>query len=377
MKPFCGDVIIIGAGVAGAFCAAQLARRGLQVLLLEAKRFPRDKVCGCCLNPRGQAVLERAGRLTALRQLGGRSIEQMQIQLGNASYLWKIPEMLVTERSLMDQWLAKQAQDDGAAFLDGAPATVLPIESERDRLRTVQYEVDGEVQHAQARIVVVADGLTQSSLRKLPEFDMRVEGDPRVGVHALSKIRDWESPPRSRLIMAVDSLGYVGIAPVSDDVLDIAAAIDPRRLSRDFRPAQAIADILRRCGVCTPAELESYHWQTTPPLGRRSTIFSSYRIIVVGDALGYVEPFTGEGMANALSSAELSTSFIESHIDDWSEHSQRIWRSLLNRNLIRKQWLCRSLTQFIRDPTTALWAARICHWMPPIRSWAMRQVSCE
>lgn len=63
------DAVVIGAGPSGSFAALLLARAGHRVLQVERQRFPRAKVCGCCLNQRAQQLLDRAGLLQGLRSL--------------------------------------------------------------------------------------------------------------------------------------------------------------------------------------------------------------------------------------------------------------------------------------------------------------------
>src|SRR5690348_11106994 len=73
------DVVVVGAGPAGAATAILLAERGHDVVLLDRARFPRDKVCGEYLSPEGSRVLDRLGVLKAVEQSGARPLRGMRI----------------------------------------------------------------------------------------------------------------------------------------------------------------------------------------------------------------------------------------------------------------------------------------------------------
>lgn len=369
------DAVIIGAGVAGGLAANLLTRNHPgRILVLDAKKFPREKVCGCCLNQRGQAVLERSGLLKSVESLGGIQLNQMQLIVGNQTYGWPTPSMLVTRRSSLDALLVSKSIAEGATFCDGTRATILSESSQA--VRSVQLKhADGTTRIVQAALVVVADGLTQSSLAKLDEFTTDIYDTSRIGVHGMFAETinlAWAQP---RLIMAVARQGYVGIAPVDGGMVDIAAAIDPQSISKTKRPGQVVFEILSTCGQNPPDALLNYDWMTTPQLTRRSTKCGSHRIILLGDSLGYVEPFTGEGMSWALQTAELSLPVMLKGLTHWSDDIVNQWESILRERVVQKQWICRMLTQMIRSPIRARWAARLCQYAPPIRSWVMNKVS--
>ena len=392
------DVVVIGAGVAGSLAAMLLARQGVErVLIVEAKAFPREKVCGCCLNARGQAVLQRAGVLPSVEALGGIQIEFMKLCVRQQHFVWPVPTMRATRRGSLDNLLVAHATDAGAIFADQTRATVLPdlTKSGRRQILLSSEAAAGKQNQAvvEAEFVLVADGLTQSSLKRLPEFATRViDAAPRVGVHTFVSREQYQATQLGdceMLTMAVAEHGYVGVAAVDGGLVDIAAAVDPRWIDKSQRPGKLINTILQECGLPTVGAFDcdggNVSMMATPPLTRKSTSCGSTRIILLGDSLGYVEPFTGEGMSWALQTAELAIPIVLSALEtsptevsalrSWSDRCLREWDQILKTKVVRKQWMCRKLTQLIRHPSRAVWAARACQLMPPIREWAMRQVS--
>ena len=180
------DVIVVGAGPSGATTAFYLAQSGLDVLLLEKSRFPREKVCGDGLTPRavktlvgmGISVTEQDGwvRNKGLRVIGaGKRLELPWPEL--ASY----PGYgLVRTRHDMDETLARRAQQAGARLHEGVTVTG-PVRSERTGRITgvVAKATDGgEDRTYRARVVVAADGNSSrlSVAMGLPKRDDRPLG---------------------------------------------------------------------------------------------------------------------------------------------------------------------------------------------------------
>ncbi|MFM7563134.1 MAG: FAD-dependent oxidoreductase, partial [Planctomycetota bacterium] len=118
------DVVIAGAGVAGASLAIQLAKQGFSVLLVEAQRFPREKVCGGCLNQRAIASLDQLGVLSTCQTAGGVELNALRIRQAGRDHRWAIPPMLSLRRSTLDTILVQAAIASGVAYLDKTSASL-------------------------------------------------------------------------------------------------------------------------------------------------------------------------------------------------------------------------------------------------------------
>src|SRR5262245_54680390 len=111
------DAIIVGAGPAGSSCAAMLGRAGLSTLLVEKETFPREKVCGCCLNPGVWPMLEYLGAAAAVRSSPHRRIEAVRLVSwkGRASRREIAPRLkgkfIAIRRSILDTILARNAEN--------------------------------------------------------------------------------------------------------------------------------------------------------------------------------------------------------------------------------------------------------------------------
>src|SRR5918997_3197373 len=108
------DVAIVGSGPAGASCAAFCARAGLRVVLLEREKFPREKVCGDCLNPSCTPVLERLGVAERVRALPHGALRRVDfIAIGGRTVSVDLPPgaEIAVKRSLFDELLMQAAAD--------------------------------------------------------------------------------------------------------------------------------------------------------------------------------------------------------------------------------------------------------------------------
>jgi 2-polyprenyl-6-methoxyphenol hydroxylase-like FAD-dependent oxidoreductase len=136
-----------------------------------------------------------------------------------------------------------------------------------------------------------------------------------------------------------------------------------------------IASLLGEAGLEVPASLLDAQWYGTPQLTRESRRWSARRVFLVGDATGYVEPFTGEGMSWALAGGHEVCQYAELAISQWSDSLAMQWHQRWRRHVRRHQATCRGLAWLLRRPRMAaatLQAATCAPWLP---HWIMQRVA--
>ena len=136
--------------------------------------------------------------------------------------------------------------------------------------------------------------------------------------------------------MACGAGGYTGLVRLEDGRLDVAAAFDAAWVRAAGGPGRAAARLLREAGWPAPDRLEALPWRGTPALTRRPRRVAAERLFVVGDAAGYVEPFTGEGMAWALASGA-AVAPLAARAVTWRPELARRWADLHSRVVGRRQ----------------------------------------
>ena len=314
------DVIVVGAGPAGATTAFYLAQSGLDVLLLEKSRFPREKVCGDGLTPRavktlvgmGISVTEQDGwvRNKGLRVIGaGKRLELPWPEL--ASY----PGYgLVRTRHDLDETLARRAQQAGARLHEGVTVTV-PVRSERTGRITgvVAKAADGgEDRTYRARVVVAADG---NSSRLSVAMGLSKRDDRPLGVavrtyyrthrHDDDYLESWlDLWDGDRLLP-----GYGWIFGMGDGTSNVGLGL--LNTSAAFGHTDYHA-LLRKWLKGMPAEWGFTEENRTQPIrgaalpmGFNRTPHYHQGLLLAGDAGGMVNPFNGEGIAYAMESGEI------------------------------------------------------------------------
>ena len=163
------DVVILGAGVAGAAAAILASKQGLKTLLVDSKSFPREKVCGGCLNLRSQASIDRLGVSKQVQSAGAIRIESMRLQILKTQAQWRVPVMLSLRRSTLDAILVEQAIANGSNFIDRTFGYLLTETSDTAcSQRSVRVQRDDETEVVSSKSVLVASGLTRSSIRQAP-----------------------------------------------------------------------------------------------------------------------------------------------------------------------------------------------------------------
>lgn len=337
------DAVVVGAGPAGSTAARGLARRGLRVLLVDRAHFPRPKVCGCCLNPRALATLDRAGLGALPASLGAVPLTGLELAAGRRRATLDHPLGVALSRDALDAALVDAAVAAGAEFATGA-AALAP--------GGIRLKAEDGPRDVRARFVVSATGLGDG----LFPADDRATPSPRskVGTGTILDAAPAGYDP-GRIFMACGAGGYVGLVVLEDGRLDVAAALDPAAVRAAGGPGALAARILAGVRLPDVPGLADARWRGTPALSRSPGRVAEGAVFRVGDSAGYVEPFTGEGMAWALAGGEALAATLAEGPDPavrWAREHRRIVRD--------RQFACRAVARVLRSPAmTSLMAAAL------------------
>jgi menaquinone-9 beta-reductase len=335
-------VVVIGAGLAGAFASYLLARDGQKVLLVDSKEFPRTKVCGCCLNNRGVSYLQQGGAEDLLQTCGAVPLNSASFHYGRSQVDIDHLGGVVVSRAALDTALTVEACQSGATFLPQTTATVLPAPStnEHGGKRLVKLEQGGACITVEAQIVIAADGLNRSSLKHVrTEFPETVSEKSWLGIGA-TLTNDALHLPTGHLQMYVGCGGYLGVVRFRDSRLNFAAAISRSMLKAAGSPSAAARAIVRKHSSLASLLTDEVDWLGTGPLTRRSHVVAKDRCFLIGDAAGYVEPFTGEGMTWALGAATALVPLVHTATQNgWTKEIEQAWARELGQTVrLRQQW---------------------------------------
>jgi flavin-dependent dehydrogenase len=341
--------------------ARQLAIQGWRVLLVEKSPLPRAKVCGGCLGGAALDALEDVGLGDLPSNCGGVPLERMQLASGGRVAQINVGRRIAVSRETFDAALVREATHAGAVLCSETTGA-LKSASEPDA-RAVELRHRDHVTTARARAVIIATGLAKSP----PGFVTHTSPQSRIGLGAI--LDDARSlPDAGTLYMACDASGYVGIAPVEEGRLDVAAAVNATALGAAASPGKLVSKILKNAGLRVPADVDAADWRGTPPLTRQTRPLGSDRCLLVGDAAGYIEPFTGEGIGWALQSAVLACSLLRNSGGPWNSELPARWKTCHDRAFGRHQRDCRRIVQLLRNKairTAVLWSLR----RAPILAW--------
>ena len=345
------DVLIIGAGPAGGLAALDCAKKGLRVMLVEQRSFPRWKVCGCCFNNQAQAILSSRGENNLIEECGGQTLDRLRLGLRGREATLALPNGFVLSRERFDQALIEAAIKAGASARFRMTAHVEAASPGYRRVRLKDHH-SGNTSHVNARVVLVAAGLSQHCLPKNEAGQSRVRKQSRHGAGCVVD-DDTNHYPSGAIHMAIGDQGYVGLVRREDGLLNLAGAFDRDALSQGQGTMDAAHKILKQAGFPVPQALQGgQRWQLTAALSRNSNVVAGERFLVMGDAAGYVEPFTGEGMAWALTAGAAAAPFVLEGMERWTRNLEKRWKTTLQVHIGRRQTVCKALSSVLKRPAT-------------------------
>lgn len=305
------DVVVVGAGPGGSAAAAALARAGLDVLLLDKAEFPRDKTCGDALSPVGVTVLRGFGLGETLEK-GAFRFDGIRITAPNGrTIVTAVPPHeehpahgYVVPRNDLDDWIRQAAIRLGARFEGGFHARGF---QQAEGGITVRGEAGGRPAERGARLAVVATGASLPLLASAGLAPRRVNYSQAArayfeGMHGIG--RD--------LHIRFDGVplpGYAWIFPISDSSANVGAGFYRRTrrtpptaaaMLRAFMESPGARQLFEGARAVGP--VRGYPLRTdfhrSPSIGPRT--------LLVGEAAGLVNPFTGEGIDYALESGRMA-----------------------------------------------------------------------
>jgi len=321
------DVAIIGAGPAGSAAAHRLAEKGLRVALLDRHRFPRPKTCGDGLTPRAMELLEHMGVVDELRPYPSiDSIVSVDL-FAEEALRSRLPRRGETARcgrtvprTVLDEALRRSAGRAGALLLDETEARTL----RRDGTRVVGVDAvspTGPVR-VDAAVTIVAEG----AAGRLARTVVRPARRQASGI-AVRQYFTVPGPiePSFRVYLPLPGAGmplcgYGWVFPAGDRLLNVGvgAFFEPGSERRDrirsifelfvgrLRDIEPFMRHAASCGVVEGGII---------PIGLRAHGSDVHGMLLVGDAVGVPNPFTGEGISQAIESGRLAAECAAEHLD--------------------------------------------------------------
>ena len=221
--------------------------------------------------------------------------------------------------------------------------------------------------------MIVADGLAGTALRDWPGWTSTARPDARVGLgvhlpatHPLARTLDDRA-----ITMLCGRRGYLGLVRLEDGGIDLAAAADRAALKSHGGAGRLARAIAADAGVRFD-DAEAWPWRVTPPLTRSRARLAAPGLFVVGDAAGYVEPFTGEGMAWALAGGVAVVPHVTAAIDAGplakGQTSGSAWPRTHRRVVARRQRGCRAVAALLRRPRLTRAAVGVLATVPALAS---------
>jgi flavin-dependent dehydrogenase len=363
-RPHVVDVAVVGGGPAGAAVAIHLARAGREVVVLERSPAWRWRAAGVFASPAAVAVLRRTGLDEATIRRVTRPIPAMRVATpsGTSFALTYGVETggepaVGFDRSALDPALLDLAAATGATVRPGVAVTAVRLAVERDRAAELDLAAADGPERLLARLVVGADG-PRSVVARAVGVHRPVRLPARIGLsYHVADPRPDDLAIAARMEVIRD--GYVGIAPVPGGRVNVGIVLGPSwAASLAADGAAAVSDAV--LDALQPDADDALPWRGGPPceavagaspLGVRTVRRAGPGWFLVGDAAGFLDPFTGEGLHRAFVSAELAAAAI---IRGTPDHFERA----MHRRFTAKDAVSWLVQTFLARPALFEYAAR-------------------
>ncbi|HEX9243307.1 MAG TPA: FAD-dependent monooxygenase [Anaeromyxobacter sp.] len=302
------DAVVVGGGPAGLAFAAHAAGRGLDVLVLERREGPLDKACGEGILPAGVRALAPLGvleRIPAEDRATLRAIRWVDPAAGEARLALPEPFGLAVRRTALSAALLARAREAGAEVIQGAAVA-------RHRREGGAVVVAGPFGEARGRLLVAADGLN-SPTRRREGLDLPARAPRRYGLRRHYAVAPWSEDvevhfgPRAEAYVWPAGPARVGVAFLYEP----GAPSDPRRIELGTSGEAAFhtggplggLEAFPAIAARVAGAPEASAPRGAGPFDQAARARIADRLVLLGDAAGYVDAITGEGLSLAFGCA--------------------------------------------------------------------------
>lgn len=313
------DVIVAGAGPAGSSAAIHLARRGLHVLLVEQKKFPRPKLCGEFISPECRQHFEKLGVAGAMIGAGPSMLSETVFYSARGQHVsvpsrwFGGPAALGLSRAVMDELLLRRAHECGVSVLEGA-SICEPVMTQ-SAVTGVKLKLERNEQEYRAPVTIDATGRARILTRKLTERRSR----PTLVAFKVHLRNTRVAPNACEIYFYPD--GYGGLSTIEGDVSNLCFIISAEQVKLHHSDPETVMrqTVMKNeraaftLAHATPeSEWLSASWES---FGRQRPS-PTKGLLAIGDSAAFIDPFTGSGMLMAFESGELASDVIIRHRDN-------------------------------------------------------------
>jgi geranylgeranyl reductase family protein len=293
------DLIVVGAGPAGASAARTAAKLGLNTLLLEKEKLPRNKLCGGGVTPKVLKLLD----FNLPDEIIEYEARSSRIHVGEQCFTFETgrPLVYMTSRVRFDSFLADKAAEAGVELRDGAPVQRIEENADSVRVRTSSASF-------QSKMLIGADGMGGPTARygrlydrwKPHQVAYAIESEVPVGDDCLLDFGGTAA--YFDMYFGTSSAGYGWVFP-KDDHLTVGVGC---RLSR-LRDARGLfEEFVRTIPVLAGRQIPSPQAHLIPLGGASKVPSTTDRILLTGDSAGFAEPLFGEGIYFSILGAQIA-----------------------------------------------------------------------
>lgn len=323
------DVLIVGGGPAGSSLAYQLGREGFKVLLAEKRKFPREKVCGEFLNPRGTRLLKEMGLYSKLHCFKPEAVTGQILHSYNETVMkghYGGVDGFALKRPILDKILLDAAgETNGVLIWENARVDAIETNTLNERLVTITIGTERKIT-VKPKLLVGADGVKSIVKKKLftncsKNFQTK---------YALAS-RFKNVPHQNCGEMYLSQYGYIGLAPLGKNVVGLSMVfgkeeslkINGNREKFFYEVLKSVPELWKRVQSARQiCPVEATGW-----VSHYSRRVTNRNALLLGDAACFIDPFTGEGMSLALLAS-------------------RLLAKILTKNRVKKNFIRKSLKEY-------------------------------